>query len=167
MTELARLTHSVPTVRLIWSLGGLVWCLTTGAQAHDWSNDRVFSEAIGPTLESLPKPAQQALKLYSQVLLRYSRMPNWWSICLIPVGYLPLSFRVSVECQMTILVSSPTGIRRFSAAVKTKRIVWGQAPNPARPTQDQNYESMEAEARKTAARLVADQVAAWLKHEGL
>ena len=160
-----RLTQHAPVVRLLLCLGAVFCCLPSSILARDWSNDRIVSEAVGIPMASLPDTAQDGLTLRSRVVLRYTRRPNLWAACFVPVGYLPLSFRVSVECRTVVLASSPSGSREFSATAQASRTVWGRAPNPERPTQDPDYEAMESESRRKAAQSVAGQVEVWLKHE--
>jgi len=161
-----RLPRRAPAVRLLLCLGAVFCCLPLSIRARDWSNDRVVGEAVTIATASLPDPAQDGLALRSCAVLRYTRRPNLWAVCFVPFGYLPLSFSVSVECQTTVLATSPAGHREFSATAQASRTVWGRAPNPERPTQDLDYEAMESESRKGAAALVAGQISTWLKHEG-
>jgi len=161
-----RLSWRTPAVRLLFSLVVACSCLPLSIQARDWSNDGIVNEAVSGALVNVPKPAQDTLTLRSCAVLRYTRRPNLWAVCFVPFGYLPLSFSVSVECQTTVLATSPAGHREFSATAQASRTVWGRAPNPERPTQDLDYEAMESESRKGAAALVAGQISTWLKHEG-
>jgi hypothetical protein len=147
----------------------LVACLSSisavATATEPRTHDPIVDEALSPVFGQLPpaKAAGVCVKSHNEFL--YRRKPNWWAACLVPVGYLPLSFRIRVECRTRVSLETPTRKREFAVSSTCSRTVWGRAPNASRPARDLDFEQLERDARAQAAKRLATEIREWMRND--
>lgn len=147
----------------------LVACLSSisavATATEPLTRDPIVDKALSPVFDQLPPAKAGGVRVKSHNELLYRRKPNWWAACLVPVGYLPLSFRIRVECRMRVSLETSTRKREFAVSSTCSRTVWGRAPNASSPAQDFDFKQMESGVRAQAAKRLAPEIAEWMRND--
>jgi hypothetical protein len=101
------------------------------------------------------------LQIRSLATAKYVRKMNWYVCLALPIGYLPISFHISVAYQVKCLVSWRGDTREFEATRSAGGYVLGAAPDPHRGIIDLYFNPFFRQARHDASRDMAKRIYEW------